>query len=538
MVANTPEVDVAGNAMELGKITPVSELKVTEAQPTVRADGVNDSERYLKRLCDRTFLSLWSYPGVYIDKGRVGGKGHGKEVCDLLVVFDKHIVIFSDKRCEFPDSGDLQLDWSRWYRRAVVKNAEQAWRAERWIRTLPDRLYLDRACTKPFPLALPEPAEAKIHRVVVAHGAAERCRQDIGGSGSLRIVPDEVGAPFVVGLVDPAKGFVHILDDTSLDLVLTELDTIFDLVTYFTKKEELLLSGRLESSAGEEDLLAHYLFPVEGKDNSDFITPPGVGRLTVPEGLWVDYEKDPYLLARREANAASYFWDELIEASSEQILANTQLFASHPGIRGGAEALRLLASESRTRRRLLSIAVRDFVMDTPTLPNYRAVRIMEPTSPRQPFYAFLQLSSDFHGLSEPEYREFRRNFLGRLCEVVKLRYSDAEDIVGIATELGSKAGRSQDIVYLNAREFTEADRTNAQKFAKAYALLTNAVRSIGTEYDYPPPGRMATQMPCNSSIPCMKGRSRNQPCPCGSGKKFKRCCGPLLEQLHARKRAA
>ena len=91
-----------------------------------RADGITESERYLKRLCERTFLSLWSYPGVYRDQGR-SGKGDGKEVCDLFVVFENHVIIFSDKDCAFPDSGDLTKDWSRWFRKAVKKSADQVW---------------------------------------------------------------------------------------------------------------------------------------------------------------------------------------------------------------------------------------------------------------------------------------------------------------------------------------------------------------------------------------------------------------------------
>lgn len=65
--------------------------------PVQPAEGVTDAERYLAKLCKRSFLSLWSYPGVFRDQGRVDGKGDGKEVCDLLVVFDNHIIIFSDK---------------------------------------------------------------------------------------------------------------------------------------------------------------------------------------------------------------------------------------------------------------------------------------------------------------------------------------------------------------------------------------------------------------------------------------------------------
>jgi hypothetical protein len=159
-----------------------------------RADGVTQAERYLKRLCDRSFLSLWSYPGVYRDQGHGAKGGDGKEVCDLLVVFQDHVIIFSDKDCAFPETGNLELDWSRWYKRAVLKSAEQLWGAERWIKSYPGRLFLDRACTQQFPIDLPDPATAKFHRIVVAHDASRRCGEELGGSGSLMIAPDVVGA--------------------------------------------------------------------------------------------------------------------------------------------------------------------------------------------------------------------------------------------------------------------------------------------------------------------------------------------------------
>ena len=75
--------------------------------PIERPEGVTDAERSLKRLCDRSFLSLWSHAGIYRDQGKVG-KGHGKEVCDLLVVFEDHIIIFSDKDCKYPNTGNAE----------------------------------------------------------------------------------------------------------------------------------------------------------------------------------------------------------------------------------------------------------------------------------------------------------------------------------------------------------------------------------------------------------------------------------------------
>ena len=122
--------------------------------PVPRNEGVTEAEQYLQRLCEHSFLKLWSYPGVYRDQG-LGPRTEGKELCDLLVVFGDDIVIFSDKQCAFPETGNLSQDWSRWFRKAVMKSAEQIWGAERWILDHADRLYLDRGCTTPFPLALP-----------------------------------------------------------------------------------------------------------------------------------------------------------------------------------------------------------------------------------------------------------------------------------------------------------------------------------------------------------------------------------------------
>ena len=172
----------------------VEETKnIAAPAPIHRAEGVTTAERHLKRLADRSFLSLWSYSGVHRDQGHNAKGGDGKEICDLLVVFENHVIIFSDKDCAFPNTGNLELDWSRWFKRAIQKSAEQIWGAERWIKSYPGRLFLDHACTQIFPLDLPDPATASFHRVVVAHDETRRSHKEIGSSGSLVILPSIVG---------------------------------------------------------------------------------------------------------------------------------------------------------------------------------------------------------------------------------------------------------------------------------------------------------------------------------------------------------
>ena len=64
--------------------------------PVPKAQGVTQSERYLARLAEKSFLNLWSYPAPFRDQQQ-SGCGDGKELCDLLVVCGRYIVIFSDQ---------------------------------------------------------------------------------------------------------------------------------------------------------------------------------------------------------------------------------------------------------------------------------------------------------------------------------------------------------------------------------------------------------------------------------------------------------
>jgi len=229
-------------------------MKVNYPQTILnKSIGTTDAEKYLTRLCNETFLSLWSYPNIYRDQGRTNSmrsraKGQGKEVCDLLVVFENHVLIFSDKHCIFPNSGDIKLDWSRWYKRAVKNSANQLYGAERWIFQFPENLYIDKNCNHPFPLPIPQKEKAIVHRIVVAHGASKECIEQLGGSGSLMISPNiiadmHIGSnclPFAIGQIDLQKGYIHVFDDITLKIIMNTLDTIPDFTQYLTKKEEFI----------------------------------------------------------------------------------------------------------------------------------------------------------------------------------------------------------------------------------------------------------------------------------------------------------
>ena len=147
------------------------------ARRFTKSGGLTPSEELLATLCERSFLSLWSYPNLY--------RKAGKELCDLLVVFGDDVILFSDKSCGFPASGDVELDWSRWYRRSVSGSAKQMRRAEEWVRRQPERIFLDPQGEVRLPVEIPPSSRLRIHRVCVALRRA-------GAGGNRTIKPHRV----------------------------------------------------------------------------------------------------------------------------------------------------------------------------------------------------------------------------------------------------------------------------------------------------------------------------------------------------------
>lgn len=485
-----------------------------------RASGITPSERYLNWLGEKSFLSLWSYPGIYRDQ-KTGGCGDGKEICDLIVLFGSHIIVFSDKHCAFPNTGNVELDWNRWFRRALLESAKQAWGAERWLRSNPHRIFLDRACTQRFPFSFPAANTARFHLVVVAHDVEKSCTEMFGGSGTLMIRTDLKGAaahtvPFTIGDLDPQKSFVHVLDDAGLEIVLRTLDTISDFTSYLQKKEKLLRSTTNIFAAGEEELLAFYLGRLNQNGEHDFVFPEKVRNATgimLMEGHWKQFEVSSQRRAQVQANQMSYVWDGLIERFSYYALKGQQFYSHPPGLSSTEIILRFMAQEPRTRRRMLGRRLIEMLETTPR--QMRRVSVVLPSHPGDAHYVFLLLPV-LNSHSEEDNRAVRRSFLEACCQITKLKCPDAEDIIGIATESGcSNEERSEDALYLDARRWTKELNDEALELQAKLRILVDPHETRFVEQEYPV-GDLHMKIPTNP---------RNKPCPCGSNKKYKKCHG-------------
>ena len=323
---------------------------------------------------------------------------------------------------------------------------------------------------------------------------------------------------FTVGQIDPSRGFVHVFDDATLSVVMSTLDTTADFVAYLNKKEAFITKPTHVIASGEEDLLAFYLQKLTPAREHDFVIPPEINSVLFPDELWTEFHIHPQRLAQIEANRVSYVWDKLIERFSHHIMSGTQYFSHGDGLQESEIPIRMLASENRTRRRVLADSLLH-VINTANK-TQRFTRVHKSLTPDEPAYVMLSLPYIYTN-SEDEYRLVRRKMLESLCYIARAMMPEVQHVVGIAVTPTAEQGCSEDLMYLDATDWTDEQQTFAIEEQKQLGLLTNIKTIEGTFTEYPKVEALRVPAPTYDTKV-----GRNERCPCGSGKKFKKCCMP------------
>ena len=479
-----------------------------------KSAGLTPSEKKLAALGYHTFLRLWSYPNPY--KMQL----NGKELCDLLIVFENHIIIFSDKECAYGNSGNAQVDWRRWYKKAIQKSAEQLVGAKSWITRYPDRISVDAKCSKALPLKIEITSDTKFHLVAIAHGASEECKKYFsGGDGGLCISNRIVGKmhtnekcePFYIGKVfDIPENFIHVFDDASYANVLSELDTIQVFLRYLDARRELLLTKKVLAES-ENNILAQHLqgvilnnpYALEKicQDYSEIHFSGCMLDAVRQSHQYLDYRKDVEI---------SYFWDNLLQNTFSFIENGLSAMTTSPTIQEQSQLFKWMARADRAHRRCLSEGFLSFF--TSVCNEDRGTRVLYYPDEPDICYFLLLLPRRKHW-QESDYRKVRLQMLEEYCTIVKADYPQISHIIGVAHESAKSDYSSEDFIYLDVSEWSSEQQADALLLKKEYEekhLLAKRKFSQATFFF----GKAK-----------MKGRDRNKPCPCGSGKKFKYCCG-------------
>ena len=481
----------------------------------LKSQGVSPTERLLAELCDRTFLSLWSYPNPCRDDG--------KELCDLLVVFQNDVLIFFDRENRRFDQNpeDLDLAWKRWRKEVIDKQVATAHGAERYIRS-GRSIYLDPQKKQPFPIRI-DPGQARCHKIVVAHGVKEACKRASSAnvSGSLAISYEEKDErfdhPFLVQI--DRKHPVHILDTENLEIALSELDTIFDFTAYLDAKLAAIQRHAL-SYCGEEDVIAHYFLNFDKKKNRHMIgTLDAFDMVHIGEGEWFDFERSEPYARRKAANQTSYFWDRLLQITSNNALKGVLGGNSKPF--HGRSALHFMAMEPRFSRRGLSDFMLKSIRNFPESdePVVRNVSLM-PSFYEGVAYVFLQLKASDDLRSSETYREVRSGMLEIACAAAKLRMPNIRRVIGIATDAPKFAGKtnSEDLLLMEFEDW------NAER--RAYYEAANEELRFFRTPQMQASKKTISEFPRATDKPKARAKvGRNELCVCGSGLKYRKCCG-------------
>jgi uncharacterized protein YchJ len=230
-------------------------------------------------------------------------------------------------------------------------------------------------------------------------------------------------------------------------------------------------------------------------------------------------------MAQIEFDRISYAWDELIETFAFHAMTGTQYFTIDRPFREQEIMYRFMAREPRIRRRMLARSLGEVLIRSTKSFSPWDARVIASLSADNPYYVFIFLKRK-PTESDEDYRKKRISLLSDYCYVIKLKWPNAQYIVGIAMEDGSEERRSQDLILMDTTKWDRALEAQAVEIQERLGLLKQARMSKGREHEYPvdPSGVTREGLP-----------SRNSLCKCGSGKRFRNCHGKAFYPKSSKK---
>lgn len=444
---------------------------VNYMKPITKSDGLNASEKFLAKIAETTFLSLWSYPNVF--------RQPGTELADLVAVCGSDIIIFSDKEVGWAGDKDINVAWKRWYKKAVEAGAKSVAGSAKWIEEQPHRVFLDAANKERFPLDISAITIPRFHLISVSTGVESVIQKHYGDrSGTFMLMPHIQGIDhlskagtdgypyFALGDILPEKDFVHVFSRIGLACVMREFDTITDFLDYLKWRKVGFRKKYLAFAAGEEELVAVYWGQMKeiGWDLSKVYGKRARGRsLTAAGGLYQEMSTEPDYLEWRMACEKSSLWDKVIyEFSRHVISGEVPRVADHiPSFETSERVLRFLALESRERRIILSIALSSMMEKSINQKADRYVRKF-PMIHTGDIHGYVFMVStyhpDVHG-SYQEYRDERSYVVGAYCLDLLHQFPNLEHVVGIAMDtsptVSGRTGSSEDVMVVERPDFDE-----------------------------------------------------------------------------------
>lgn len=381
------------------------------------------SESYVAELCKKSFLPFWSFPNP------IGKKN--KELCDVFVVCENHIIIISVKDISVSEHTDEYVQYERWVKKAIYSSSDQIYGAERFLDSV-DIVFSKDNKTK---IRLPDKDKRIIHRIAIAFGSKENFPLPTGDFG---------------------KGFVHVFDEKSTFTVLDELDTIIDFTNYLIVKEKFIADKRILITT-ESDFLALYL-----QTGLEIGLPANT--ITLTEGLWKKYiDSKEYADWRKDAEI-SYVWDNMILNLYNYHVSNDITEKRRSELE---ESVRQINLEPRINRIELGSVLEN------AKERKVSARMLQPLDGCNHTYVLVPLTD--------RNWEGKENELKLRCVVARVENPGTEKIIGISVGNDSNGESYFDICYLEIPQLDEDTVRLAREIQSEFGYFKKTVISHSKE---------------------------------------------------------
>lgn len=231
-------------------------------------------------------------------------------------------------------------------------------------------------------------------------------------------------------------------------------------------------------------------------------------RLAIPEGEWAGFRaSDRYRMHAAQRESARP-WSGMLDHFDASIVEANTGEANDTPLWMHERALRVAAAENMASRARLSTEFGRKYNSVPT--DARSASLVRSLCVPDRVYAFVFVpvppDTDYAA-----YRAFRRALLEMYALVIPFKISGVREVLVIGAQTRGSAGASETMIYSEVDgPLDEETLRQAERVMREYNIL-DTVEEVTL-------GRL----PAFDDLPRRFGR--NEPCPCGSGRKNKKCC--------------
>ena len=266
------------------------------------------------------------------------------------------------------------------------------------------------------------------------------------------------------------ENFVHILDDSTLDILLNNRDTIVDFIHYLEQKETAL-SEHAFVIHGEENLLAEYIANRNSERGHFIPVPESLVPVIIQDDAWNNYVGSESFRLTQEENRISYNIDMLIEHFTKSYAGQRMTVGQDQPLSYHEQALRMMAKESRFGRRTISTMLISILQEEVTTTFWVSTVPSFATSDLR--YVFVTYPAPPPEVGLEQCEQYILEYLSKHMLVARHIFPESTCIIGIAIPNRACTMITNFLRILDGRNWTTTDHEDAAKLQRSTGFFVN-----------------------------------------------------------------